>query len=360
MEVIVKKFFYLLILLSVSGCSDSEGETQNIVEDNSCEGVLFDDKSRFVISEDVSCVTNIANSYQNLQPQFVQKMEPIEQFMPADADNLLESIESKQQLYRNLVLEDLGTMPSSISVQGEYLSTEELSDHFRIRVQYKVQNSGNTIIDWVHAYLLLPKDFQVRSPLPAVLTLPQSVKVGKDQTVGNIDLDDIYERSEYNPDMEQGLDLVRRGYVVLAPDSIGMGDRVYTDKDGKPQYFNYRSFLENFPNWSVTGKMLWDHQRGIDFLLSLTNSLSNSEGSILVDPEKIAVIGNSLGGNNAIFLAALDSRISLLATTSGYTRLASDGFMSRYNGYIPKVFDRWRNNQSQPWDYEDLLLFNNT
>src|SRR5665811_330405 len=40
-----------------------------------------------------------------------------------------------------------------------------------------------------------------------------------------------------------------------------------------------------------------------------------------VDPERIGVIGHSLGGHNAIFTAAFDERLKVVVTSSGWTQM---------------------------------------
>jgi len=51
----------------------------------------------------------------------------------------------------------------------------------------------------------------------------------------------------------------------------------------------------------MLGKLLFDTIRGIDFLLTRPD----------IDPERIGVAGNSLGGTKAQFMAALDTRLRL-------------------------------------------------
>ena len=55
------------------------------------------------------------------------------------------------------------------------------------------------------------------------------------------------------------------------------------------------------------GKMVYDHQRGLDYLSSLD----------IVDPQRMGCIGHSLGGYNAFFLQAFDSRIKAAITSCG-------------------------------------------
>jgi len=251
------------------------------------------------------------------------------------------AIPSIQQHYASLIQADLGPMPELVPLAGSIVSSKDFPTYTQLEVTYQVQKSGDNMIDWVKAYLLIPKGYSF--PRPGILALHQSVREGKAQTVGQIAGD-----PEYDPTMWQALDLVQAGYVVLAPDSIGAGERVLDNSSGP---YDYTPFISAYPNWSVTGKMLWDHERGIDYLLAFQQN-----GAPIVNPKKLGVIGNSLGATNALFLAAFDARIQAVAPSCGYTRLADDPALYRYNEFIPKVFARKLAQTAPPWDYEHLLF----
>jgi pimeloyl-ACP methyl ester carboxylesterase len=54
-------------------------------------------------------------------------------------------------------------------------------------------------------------------------------------------------------------------------------------------------------------KMLWDAQRAVDLLTELPN----------VDPKRIGTVGHSLGGKEALYLAAFDDRIKVAVSSEG-------------------------------------------
>jgi len=101
--------------------------------------------------------------------------------------------------------------------------------------------------------------------------------------------------------------LVRRGYVVLAYDPIGQGERVqYWD------FIHHRNFLENPDNQhSMAGiqqyllgqdlarYMIWDGLRAIDYLESLPE----------VDGARLGVTGSSGGGTLTTYISMLDPRV---------------------------------------------------
>jgi hypothetical protein len=145
--------------------------------------------------------------------------------------------------------------------------------------------------DVVTAWLLVPTPLNARAP--AVMACMPTSPYGKDTIAG------LRESSDW----WYGLELAERGYVVLAPDVLTTGERVSPGLDP----LDTTAFYKKHPNWSMLGKMLWDYQRGLDYLTSLD----------FVDKSRIGAIGWSLGAHNACFLAAYDSRISAVVTDGG-------------------------------------------
>ena len=112
--------------------------------------------------------------------------------------------------------------------------------------------------------------------------------------------------------------LARKGYVVLAYDPFGQGERIEYPGGSAGQsalgaggtieheYAGRRLILlgANFGLFRV-----WDGIRGIDFLLTRAE----------VDPDRIGCCGQSGGGTVTQFLAALDSRIRVAVVSEGNT-----------------------------------------
>jgi cephalosporin-C deacetylase-like acetyl esterase len=87
--------------------------------------------------------------------------------------------------------------------------------------------------------------------------------------------------------------LVKRGYVVLAYDPIGQGERLVP---GNHHSLGFTSFLFGGCNM---GWMVWDSVRAIDYLLTRPD----------VDPARIGITGASGGGANTFYSTAIDERI---------------------------------------------------
>jgi cephalosporin-C deacetylase-like acetyl esterase len=111
--------------------------------------------------------------------------------------------------------------------------------------------------------------------------------------------------------------LARKGYVVLAYDPFGQGERIeypgprpgqsaLGGGTSEHEYAGRRLILlgANFGLFRA-----WDGIRGIDYLLTRAD----------VDPERIGCCGQSGGGTLTQFLAALDSRIRVAVVSMGNT-----------------------------------------
>ncbi len=97
--------------------------------------------------------------------------------------------------------------------------------------------------------------------------------------------------------------LARMGFVVLVYDAIGQGERL------APGNIHHDAGYALLPlGETIAGWMVWDSMRAIDYLLTLRD----------VDPARIGVTGNSGGGLNTLFTAALDARVRAAAVV-GFT-----------------------------------------
>jgi dienelactone hydrolase len=113
------------------------------------------------------------------------------------------------------------------------------------------------------------------------------------------------------------LNLVKKGFVVLAFDPIGQGERLqyFDPKTGTSEFGRGFSTLEHTRAGSqcfLTGNSLaryviWDGIRSLDYLLSRPE----------VDPARIGINGRSGGGTQTAYLAAIDDRI-LAAAPENY------------------------------------------
>jgi putative membrane-bound dehydrogenase-like protein len=179
--------------------------------------------------------------------------------------------------------------------------------------------------DRVPADLYLPAAAKGKR-LPAVLALHQTSPLGKRDLAGE----------GTNPNTGYAPELARHGYIVLCPDYPSFGDYRYNfDKD-------------DYASGSMKG--VFNHMRAVDLLLVRDD----------VDADSIAVIGHSLGGHNALFLAAFDERIKAVVTSCGWTPFGDyyDGKIAGWTSdrYMPRLRDVYHLDPKQvPFDFPEVV-----
>jgi cephalosporin-C deacetylase-like acetyl esterase len=143
--------------------------------------------------------------------------------------------------------------------------------------------------------------------------------------------------------------LVQLGYVVLAFDPMGQGERTYyPGSDGWLTRLRSPTEEHDVPGRQMllvgetaTGALLWDAMRSLDVLAA----------HHLVDPRRLASTGQSGGGTLTMILAAIDDRLAAAAVSSGNTENfalspfvapgSSDDAEQDFIGSGPLAFDRW-------------------
>ncbi|MGH9340409.1 MAG: alpha/beta hydrolase family protein [Acidobacteriota bacterium] len=207
----------------------------------------------------------------------------------------IESVDQWQRKRRQIekrILHVMGPFPAfSEPLVIEVTIEEQLPDFLRRKIRY-TSGTGDSVTAW----LLIPETGA--SKLPAIVALHPTAPTGKDVVAG----------IGHRPGRNYGEELARRGYVVLAPDILTAGERVLPGKGA----YETNGFDRDNPQWSMMGKMAWDHRRGVDVLASLPQ----------VDGDRIGTIGHSLGGYNAIWLAAFEPRIKAAVSSCGWASLS--------------------------------------
>lgn len=189
---------------------------------------------------------------------------------------------------RNGIAETIGiTVPDVTSDIGYKLleSTEE-DGYTRQLIEY------DSCGDIVSAFLLFPELLENN---PAVLINHQHNRehhLGKSEVCGLAG----------NPLQAFGPELAKKGFVVLAPDSICFEER---RKNPSVEGFDFWQHFDAMCYRIVTGdylmkKVLEDAMNGITLL-------SNFD---FIDRKRIGTLGHSYGGNTVLFLSALDERIT--------------------------------------------------
>lgn len=177
------------------------------------------------------------------------------------------------------------------------------------------------------AWLLTPVHASAANPIPAVLCLHQTNgRLGKDEPTG----------LGGNPELQYALELAQRGFATLSPDYPSFGD--------------YEHDFREAPFVSGTMQAITENRRAIDLLQSLPE----------IDDYKIACIGHSLGGHNAIFTATFEPRIRAVVSSCGFTRFHRymKGNLAGWTSdrYMPRIQSEYQSDPNQmPFDFPELI-----
>ncbi len=188
----------------------------------------------------------------------------------------------------------LGPPPPPVPLDAVTVAARSFPGYVRHKVVYRTMPGVDA-----PAYLLIPDGVDAANPAPAVLAL-HGHGGGKRDLVTRSDHPGIYDAF--------GRRCAERGFVVLAPDAVGFGERAagfgrYGGRDG----CNVNQLKLALFGGSLMALTVRDDGRAVDYLASRPE----------VDPTRIACAGLSFGGTRAMYLAALDERLRA-AVVSGY------------------------------------------
>jgi dienelactone hydrolase len=241
-------------------------------------------------------------------------------------DGATRSLADWENIYRPASLkrmeEVMGALPHehrSHPLNVKVIEEVDCGEYVRRFVTYESEPGSG-----VPAYLLIPK--RVLTTLHrthGILTLHQTHSAGQKVVVG----------LGGSPNDEYGVELVKRGYVCIAP--------------AYPLLANYHPDVKGLGYESGTMKAIWDNIRALDLLESLPFVKRGEFGSI----------GHSLGGHNGLYTAAFDPRIKIVVTSCGF-----DSFRDYKGGdirgwtslrYMPRLLNYHPSNIA--FDFHDVF-----
>ena len=202
--------------------------------------------------------------------------------------NSPEEVAKWQRTIRRKMFSMLGPVPERTPVRAGIVGEIE-------RDGYKVQKLLFQSIAgfFVPALVYVPTDRE--GPFPAVVSPCGHHILGK----------------AYSTYQAVHVGFVRRGFLVISYDPPGQGERLeyFMERAGESRFLRGTSTTEHTMSgiqcWltgtSEASYFIWDGMRAIDYLQSRSD----------VDPARIAVTGNSGGGNLTAYIAALDDRVSV-------------------------------------------------
>jgi dienelactone hydrolase len=214
--------------------------------------------------------------------------------------------------FRQTLIQLLGRTPTRAALQPKLLERVALHGFVREKVSYQVEPGQR-----VSAYLFLPEG---DGPRPAVLCIHQHNRefhLGKSEPAG----------LSGNPEQFTALELARRGYVTFAPDAIGFEERQHPILRGQ-DYERFEATRRLTQASCLQAKMLWDLQRALDYLTTRRE----------VDRRRLGSLGHSMGGQEALFLSAVDRRIAVGVSGCGfssYQAIFAAAIVHNFAAYVP-------------------------
>ena len=237
----------------------------------------------------------------------------------------------------------LGNTPRQIEGDGQYhiRTADELGVPDSSRDRWACADTARMPISFsgeVHGNLYYNPT--VRTPVPVVIWLhPYNYSHGSNEGYG-VQGTTIYHR------------LAQQGFVVLAYDQCGFGDRLLEGPE----------FYGKHPQWSRLGRMVYDVRAAVDFLV---DGKGETQGRMPeIDKGRIYVLGYSMGGMVGLYATAMDDRIGGVASFCGFTPMRTDTD-AKPTGGIRRLW-QWHSLQPKlglfhgreneiPYDFDDVL-----
>lgn len=239
----------------------------------------------------------------------------------------------RQQILNHMQLA-MGRLPDRANLPPfnvKIINSVKEDNHTRYEISFTVAENED-----LTALLYVPDQNGKPKKLPAMLVLHGTDALGKYVVSGK----------SAKPNRSYAIELAQRGYVVIAPDYPSFG--------GASNYDFEKDRYE-----SGTMKAIFNHMRCVDLLQSRKD----------VDPERIGVIGHSLGGHNAMFVGAFDPRLKVIVSSSGWTmfenyNIGTEG-TKKYGGtlgpwaqdrYMPLIRDKYNLDAAKvPFNFDEVI-----
>jgi hypothetical protein len=240
---------------------------------------------------------------------------------------------TKKEEIRKAWLDLVGKLPRRPQVQYKIISETQMSDHVRKKIIF------NTIYnDTISAFLLIPNSAKTnKRKYPAMLALQPTNETGKLAVATPF--------KEGGRNRYYGYELVSRGYIVLAPDDLTSGERVFPGEKS----FQSAPFYKKHPDWTIMAKTLVDHMQALDLLSQLDR----------VSADRIGSIGVSFGAYNSYFLSSVDPRIKVVVSICGLSPFTGDPNPNRWGirdwyTHFPKITDDLKNDRV-PFEFNEIV-----
>jgi dienelactone hydrolase len=228
---------------------------------------------------------------------------------------------------RQALLNRLGRFPQRVPLTPIVSSRIDEGAYTRTRITYDVE-AGERVSAW----LLMPQGAAPTNGWPAVLAIHQhdnNYELGKAEPA----------RLSGNAMYAYGQDLCQRGYVVLCPDLL-----CFEDRRSAHAVHHTNTALDDagYERFEFTRRVLAGSCLQTKYLHDLTCAVDLLASFPGVNRERLGVIGHSLGGLEALWLAWYDARITAAVSSCGFgllRTLVRDSINHGFAMYVPGILE---------------------
>ncbi len=196
------------------------------------------------------------------------------------------AVRKRQAYIRKTILKEIGGFPAKTPLHATITGTVDRPGYTIEKLVYQSLPHF-----YVTADVYVPKN--APKPYPAVLGLAGHSPDGK----------------EFSNYQTVWISLAKRGFLVLAIDPLGQGERIqHLDPKTRRPFLRPGGTMAHMTDGlpalltgtDIARYFIWDGIRGIDYLESRPD----------VDKSRIATAGNSGGGTQSAYIAAMDQRVA--------------------------------------------------
>ncbi|MDB4794085.1 alpha/beta hydrolase [Pirellulaceae bacterium] len=139
--------------------------------------------------------------------------------------------------------------------------------------------------------------------------------------------------------------LAQNGFAVIAYDQCGFGLRLREGRD----------FYQRYPQWSRLGRMVTDVTAAVSFAVDGKGSYEKAIPKL--DPQRVYLLGYSVGALAAMIAGGLDERVTGTACFCGWTPMRSNlnRRLWEEHALLPRLGLYQGNEENLPLDYDDIL-----
>jgi dienelactone hydrolase len=228
---------------------------------------------------------------------------------------------------RTDILSHLGPFPKRVPLRPAFGPPIDEGAYARARVTYTVEPGER-----VPAWLLTPHAPVPVDGWPALLAVHQHAgqyDLGKSEPAGLAG----------DPMYSYGQELCRRGYIVLCPDLL-----CFEERQPASEMRSARRVLSGAENerFEFTRRLLSGSCLQTKYLHDLTCAVDLLTSLPSVNHDQLGVIGHSLGGLQALWLAWYDARITTAVSSCGFgllKTLVRDGINHGFATYVPGLLN---------------------